>query len=153
MILRLLYQLKSGLKGKFITSSVMDAGYDAHHISRVYILILIKGDIYIGVDDNGEIVGLSETDKHSLAIIDRIKNNILPGTLGFFDVSTINIEDKKIIHIIVTRGTEKPYYLKKYGLSPIGSFIRIGTGVQQLSPSMIDRLYSSRTRNSLRNIP
>ena len=57
-----------------------------------------------------------------------------------------------MIHIIVTRGTEKPYYLKKYGLSPTGAYIRVGTGTQRLTIEMIDRLYASRTRNSLRNI-
>ena len=111
------------------------------------------GDIYIGVDDDGTVVGVENPDKLQLSIIDRIKNNILPATLGFFDVVTTEIQYKTVIHIIVTRGTEKPYYLKKYGLSPAGAFIRVGTGVQKLTTDMIDRLYASRTRNSLRNIP
>lgn len=46
------------------------------------------GDIYIGVDDDGTICGVDNTDKLQLTIIDRIKNNILPATLGFFDVVT-----------------------------------------------------------------
>lgn len=66
---------------------------------------------------------------------------------------TQEIQGKMVIHIIVTRGTEKPYYLKKYGLSPAGAYVRVGTGTQQLTTEMIDRLYASRTRNSLRNIP
>lgn len=111
------------------------------------------GDIYIGVDDDGTLVGVDNPDKLQLTIIDRIRNNILPTTLGFFDVVTQEIQGKVIIHIIVTRGTEKPYYLKRYGLSPAGAYIRVGTGTQQLTPEMIDRLYASRTRNSLRNIP
>ncbi len=111
------------------------------------------GDIYIGVADDGGILGVENPDKLQLTIIDRIKNNILPATLGFFDVVTKEIEGKPIIHIIVTRGTEKPYYLKKKGLSPAGAFIRIGTSVQPLTQAMIDTLYASRTRDSLRNIP
>ncbi len=111
------------------------------------------GDIYIGVDDDGTMVGVDNPDKLQLAIIDRIRNNILPTTLGFFDVATQEIQGKVIVHIIVTRGTEKPYYLKRYGLSPAGAYVRVGTGTQQLTPEMIDRLYASRTRNSLRNIP
>jgi predicted HTH transcriptional regulator len=111
------------------------------------------GDIYIGVADNGKIVGVDNPDKLQLTIIDRIRNNILPTTLGFFDVVTQKRDGKTIIHIIVARGTEKPYYLKKYGLSPAGSYIRVGTGIQQLTTAMIDRLYAARTRNSLRNIP
>ena len=111
------------------------------------------GDIYIGVADDGTIVGVENPDKLQLAIIDRIKNNILPTTLGFFDVVTTALQGKPVIHVIVTRGTEKPYYLKKYGMSPAGAYIRVGTGTQQLTTEMIDKLYASRTRNFLRNIP
>lgn len=111
------------------------------------------GDIYIGVEDNGTVVGVQNPDKLQLAIIDRIKNNILPTTLGFFDVVTQEIDGKPVIHVIVTRGTEKPYYLKKYGMSPAGAHIRVGTGTQQLTTEMIERLYATRPRDSLRNIP
>ncbi|WGK70385.1 putative DNA binding domain-containing protein [Candidatus Haliotispira prima] len=111
------------------------------------------GHIYIGVENDGTVIGVNDPDKLPLAITDRIKNNILPTTLGFFDVVTQDIQGKPVIRIIVTRGTEKPYYLKKYGLSPAGAHIRIGTGTQQLTTKLIDRLYASRTRNSLRNIP
>jgi len=110
------------------------------------------GDIYIGVGDDGSVVGVEDVDKIQLAISDRIKNNILPTCLGFFDVFPEQIEGKTIIHIVVSRGTEKPYYIKKYGLSPAGCFMRIGSGVQQMSPGMIDSMYASRTRDSLRNI-
>ncbi len=111
------------------------------------------GDIYIGVEDDGTIAGVANPDKLQLAIIDRIKNNILPTTLGFFDVVRQEIDGKSVIKVIVTRGLEKPYYLKKYGMSPAGAYIRVGTGIQQLTTKMIDRLYATRTRDSLRNIP
>jgi len=111
------------------------------------------GDIYIGVSDKGEIIGIDNPDQLQLGIIDRIRNNILPATLGFFDVFTQIIEEKTVIHIVVTRGTEKPYYIKKYGQSPAGAYIRVGTAAQQLTTAMIDRLYSSRLPNSLRKLP
>ena len=53
----------------------------------------------------------------------------------------------------VSRGTEKPYYIKKFGQSPAGCYIRVGSGVQQMTVAMIERLYASRVRDSLRNIP
>ncbi|MBN2681924.1 MAG: putative DNA binding domain-containing protein [Bacteroidales bacterium] len=110
------------------------------------------GDIYIGVNDDGSIVGVDETDKLQLIITDRIKNNILPTCLGLFDVLYEEHEGKKIIHIVVSSGQEKPYYISKLGMSPSGCYMRIGTGLKQMDNAMIDRLYSSRTRNSLRNI-
>lgn len=110
------------------------------------------GDIYIGVDDNSYVVGIENPDETQLLISDRIKNNILPVCLGLFDVLLEEAENKNIIHIVVTRGTEKPYYLKKYGMTPAGCFIRIGSGIQQMTTGMINDLYSSRTRYSLRKI-
>ena len=46
------------------------------------------GILYIGVDDNGNPVGNSDIDSMQLKIADRIKNNILPLTLGLFDIVT-----------------------------------------------------------------
>ncbi len=110
------------------------------------------GNIYIGVADNGTIIGVSDPDKLQLIISHRIRDNIQPSCLGFYDVYFEQHDGKTIIHIMVTRGTEKPYYIKQYGLSPAGCYLRVGSGVQPMPPAMIDQLYSSRTRDSLRNI-
>lgn len=111
------------------------------------------GDLYIGVDDEGQVVGIEDADALMLAISDRIRNNILPTCLGLYDVYAEEHEGKTIIHVVVTRGTEKPYYLKRYGQSPAGCYIRVGSGVQPMTTAMIDQLYAGRVRNSLRNIP
>lgn len=105
------------------------------------------GDLYIGVDDDGEVVGVDDVDTLMLAISDRIKNNIQPTCLGLFDVYAQEHEGKTIIHVVVTRGTEKPYYLKRYGQSPAGCFIRVGSGVQPMTTGMIDQVYAGRVRN------
>jgi len=110
------------------------------------------GDIYIGVDDNGNALELDDLDNKEIEITNRIKNNIVPATLGLFDVVTEKYQGKDIIHIIVSSGPEKPYYLRKYGLSESGCFIRIGTTAQSMPQAMIDELYAKRTQNSLRKI-
>ena len=110
------------------------------------------GDIYIGVADNGKVLGIDNPDKLQLIISDRIKNNIEPSCLGFFDVFPLEKENRIIIKIVVSRGTEKPYYIKKYGMSPKGCFLRVGSGVQPMNRSMIDAFYAQRTHTSLRNI-
>ena len=111
------------------------------------------GDIYIGVDDDGKVVGVADSDALMLAISDRIKTNIQPTCLGLYDVYAEEHEGKTIIHVVVTRGTEKPYYLKRYGQSPAGCYVRVGSGVQPMTTGMIDQVYAGRVRNSLRNIP
>ncbi len=54
------------------------------------------GTIYIGIDDKGDVVGVEEADSTQLKIVDRIKNNILPNTLGLFDV-VLEFRDKNLI--------------------------------------------------------
>ena len=82
------------------------------------------GILYIGVDDNGKPIGVSDVDSMQLKIADRIKNNILPSTLGLFDIVTEEIENISVIKILISSGLEKPYYIKKHGMSPNGCFTR-----------------------------
>ena len=85
------------------------------------------GVIYIGIGKNGEVVRVDNLDLIQLQIKDRIKNNIQPSTLGLFDVIVEKIDDKDVIKVIISSGTEKPYYLRKKGMSPTGCYIRIGS--------------------------
>lgn len=107
------------------------------------------GEIYIGIDDNGEVKGVENADDTQKRIVDRIKNNIFPSTMGLFDVITFTKEGRDIIKITVSSGPDKPYYIKKYGMSPNGCLLRVGTTVQQMTVEMIESLYSKRIRNSL----
>ncbi|MDJ0626496.1 MAG: ATP-binding protein [Candidatus Caenarcaniphilales bacterium] len=96
------------------------------------------GDIYIGVEDDGSIVGVKDIDQTQLTITSRIKDNILPTCLGLFDVYTEEIESQKVIHIVVSSGTEKPYYLKATGMSPKGCFARVGSSTQPMDTNTIE---------------
>ena len=110
------------------------------------------GLIYIGVDKQGKVPGVSDTDGDMLKIKDRIKNNISPSAMGLFDVVTENREGKELIKIIVASGSEKPYFKKKYGMTEKGCFIRIGTAAEPMTQALIDKLFASRTRNSIGKI-
>ena len=110
------------------------------------------GIIYVGIRKDGKIVGVKNVDQVQLEIKDRIKNNIQPSTLGLFDVVVDNIENKNIIKVIISSGTEKPYYLRKKGMCPEGCYIRIGSSKERMTSEMIDNLYAKRVRNSLNKI-
>lgn len=69
------------------------------------------GIIYVGINKNGQVVGVKNTDLIQLQIKDRIKNNIQPSTLGLFDVIVETIDNKEVIKVIISSGTEKPYHL------------------------------------------
>lgn len=45
------------------------------------------GYIYIGVDKDGNTVGVDDVDTCMLQLKDRIKNNISPSVMGLFDIS------------------------------------------------------------------
>jgi len=111
------------------------------------------GHIYIGVDDaTSAVVGVPDCDAVQLKIKDRIKNNIRPSALGIFDVIAEQHDDRTVIKITVASGSEKPYYLKKQGMSERGCFIRIGSASEPMSLRMIEDLFSRRIRNSIGTI-
>jgi len=69
-----------------------------------------------------------------------------------FDVSAEIIDSKNVIKITLASGTEKPYYIKKLGMSEKGIFIRIGTAAEPMPIKMIESLFAKRTRNSIGKI-
>lgn len=85
----------------------------------------LGGKLFISVNDDGNIIGIQNPDKISLAVIDRIKNNIVPATLGLFNVEVKEERGSSYICVTVAEGLEKPYYLKKYGMSVKGCYTRI----------------------------
>jgi ATP-dependent DNA helicase RecG len=110
------------------------------------------GMLYIGIDKNGDSVGLADVDGDCLKIKDRIKNNIAPLAMGLFDVIVEEKNGKSIIKVIVASGSEKPYFKKKYGMTEKGCYMRIGTAAEPMPQAMIEKLFSSRTRNSIGKI-
>jgi ATP-dependent DNA helicase RecG len=110
------------------------------------------GIIYIGIDKQGKAVGVHDADALQLAIKDRIKHNIQPSALGLFDVILEQRDGKPVIKIIVASGPEKPYYLRKYGMSERGCFMRLGSANEPMPPALIEELFARRTRNSLTRI-
>ena len=75
--------------------------------SVVAFLNTIEGGlIYIGVDDDGKAVGVSNIDLVQRQIVDRIKNNISPSVLGLYDVAV-----EKIGGVPVTKNN----HFKRYG--------------------------------------
>ena len=111
------------------------------------------GNIYIGVNDKGDIIGINgNIDLLQRTIKDRIKDNIMPSTLGLYDVIVLEKDNKKYIKVIIAKGNERPYYLKGMGMTPDSCFIRVGSSIQSMSNEMINNEFSKRTRNSLKNI-
>ena len=87
-----------------------------------------------------------------LKLKDRIKNNISPSAMGLFDIVEEKRDGQSIVKVTVASGIEKPYFKTKYGMTPKGAYIRIGTSAEPMPQEMIDRLFATRTRNSIGKI-
>jgi ATP-dependent DNA helicase RecG len=99
------------------------------------------GLIYIGIDAKGKAIGVDNADQVQLIIKDRLRNNIVPSCMGLFDIILEEKESLPIIKLIVASGSEKPYYIKKYGMSEKGVFIRTGSASEPMSAKMIETLF------------
>lgn len=84
------------------------------------------GTIYIDVSDDGEVVGIEDSDKSDLQFSGMVHDNIKPDLSLFVSYRTLNFDGKEVLSIDVERGTNRPYYLANKGLRPEGVYIRHG---------------------------
>lgn len=84
------------------------------------------GTIYIGIGDNGEIIGVQNPDGEMLKLTNMIRDAIRPDVTLFTSCKIENVEGKTVIKVTVQRGTESPYYLSVKGMRPEGVFVRQG---------------------------
>jgi predicted HTH transcriptional regulator len=111
------------------------------------------GEVLIGVGDDGVAYGVDDPDGIQLMIVDRVRNNIRPQTLGLFEVVQKQVDEKDIIQIIVSCGQQRPYYIRRMGMSEKGCFYRVGSSSQPMSEQMIEELISSRQKVTLQSTP
>lgn len=85
------------------------------------------GIIYIGVQDDGEVVGLDNADFVMQQISNSLRDSIRPDISMFTNIELLQENNKYLIKLIVSQGTKKPYYLSDKGLKPTGVYVRSGT--------------------------
>lgn len=110
-----------------------------------------EGTIYVGVDDDGEILGIHNLDKTMREVRDIIRDQILPSTEGLCDIGSLLEDDKTIISVRVSKGT-KLYYIKKAGRSVTGCYYRDGTSSTPMSEEEIERRFIASLRKEKRKL-
>ena len=82
------------------------------------------GNIYIGVNDDGSVRGIENTDETMLRITNTIRDSIRPDVTIFTECAVELIEGKAVVVLTVQRGTARPYYLVGKGIRPEGVYVR-----------------------------
>ncbi len=95
------------------------------------------GVIYVGIDDQGNVVGLEDTDGSYTRLTNGVRDAIQPDVTMFVRYV---LQDDRVIRIEVSEGSYKPYYLKGKGLKPTGVFVRQGASSVPASPDLIRRM-------------
>lgn len=98
------------------------------------------GTIYVGVGDDGEIIGIDNADESTLRINNMVRDSIKPDVTMFVRYQTQNVNDKKIIAVTVQKGTDRPYYLASKGLRPSGVYVRNGTSTDPATDTAIRQM-------------
>ena len=98
------------------------------------------GYIYIGIDKDGSTLGVKDVDDCMLRLKDRIKHNISPSAMGLFDIAEEQKDGRSIVKVTVASGIEKPYFKTKYGMTPRGAYMRVGTSAEPRNKELM-RIY------------
>ena len=98
------------------------------------------GTLYIGIADDGTIVGIPHPDDTMLQVTNIVRDTIKPDITMFLHYKIETIEDKQIIKVETQCGTRRPYYLAKKGLRPEGVYVRQGTSSVPASEDAIRQM-------------
>lgn len=106
----------------------------------VSFLNTLDGTIFIGVKDNGDILGVKNLDKTLQEIADIVTTQILPNPQEHIEIGTKYVDSKSVIEVKVNRGNAL-YYIKKYGRSATGCYIRVGSTSRSMTEEQISERY------------
>lgn len=95
------------------------------------------GKIYIGLNDDGTVLGVENIDDTMLKVSNMIRDAIRPDVTLFVDFKIETIEEKTILVVMIQRGTSRPYYLHSKGVRPEGVYIRQGASSVPASETAI----------------
>ena len=98
------------------------------------------GTLYVGVADDGTILGVDNADKVTLQLNNMVRDSIKPDVTMFIRYKTQNVEGKQIIAVVVQKGTERPYYIASKGLKPGGVYVRHGSSSDPATDTAIRKM-------------
>ena len=98
------------------------------------------GKLYIGVQDDGQIIGVEDADAVALQISNMVRDAIKPDLTMFLHYETLKENGEEVVCVNVQRGTERPYYIAKKGMRPEGVYVRQGYSSVPATDTAIRRM-------------
>ena len=84
------------------------------------------GTIYIGIADDGKVIGVEDPDKELRRAVQSIVDGIRPSIAMNLRADIIEKEGKSVIQIEIFEGPNKPYYIREKGPREEGVYVRKG---------------------------
>ena len=98
------------------------------------------GTIYIGIADDGSVVGIGDADATLLRAGNAVRDAIKPDVTMFVDYRSEIMDGRTVLEVVVQRGTACPYYLAGKGIRPEGVFVRQGASTVPATETAILRM-------------
>ncbi len=110
-------------------------------IKREVVAFLNSGDgtVYVGIDDDGNTVGVDDADLTMQRISSSVRDSVRPDCMRFINITSYKEEGKDIVRVNVVKGTHRPYYLGEKGMRS-GVYIRIGSVTQPAEEETVREL-------------
>jgi ATP-dependent DNA helicase RecG len=110
------------------------------------------GTIYIGIDDEGQVIGADHPDKVCLRLSSMIHDGIKPDLVTFSEIAIEMIESLPVVKVTIQRGIRRPYYLSDKGMKPAGVYVRLGSASVPASENVIRDLIIETDGTGFENI-
>lgn len=136
---------KSDGKGGVMNREGLNTEYKREYIEDIKKTIIAfantdGGTLWIGVEDDGTVVGVPDADSVMLKVTSSIRDAIKPDVTLFTICERVELEGKEVVAVKVQKGTACPYYLSGKGIRPEGVFIRLGASTVQATKTWILRM-------------
>lgn len=84
------------------------------------------GTLLVGMNDEGQVVGLEDPDQCIVRIMQAAGNAIKPDVTMFVHAQVEERNGRAVVRVEVERGASRPYYLSEKGICPKGVYVRRG---------------------------
>lgn len=98
------------------------------------------GTLYVGVQDDGTVIGVPDTDEAILQISNMVRDGIKPDLSMFTHYDVMDIDGRDVVSVEVQRGTNRPYYIARKGLRPEGVYVRQGNAAAPATDTAIRQM-------------